>query len=309
MTQQRETDQRQDHGWTSAQVGLPGGRLAEVLSYGADRDGTLVLHLGTPGGIVPREDLGRLCDAHGLRLIQVARPGYGASSPQPGRVIADVAADLAAILDHLGVDTFITLGGSGGGPHAIACAALLPDRCRAAAAFVSPAPIDADGLDYYAGMGEANVEEWKLAEQGREVIGPWLQDTAAALGGQDLDAFADQYATAFAPVDLEFLRAQPGDTFAVSLDKAISTGIEGWLADDIALVSPWGFDLGAISAPVSLWTGKLDRMVSYRHSLWLAEAIPGSDLHVLGEHGHMSIQGAALPLMVQDLLRRSSERG
>lgn len=293
--------------WEYDLVALPDGRVTEVLTYGTATAGTLVCHAGTPGGPVPRPSFARVCDELGLRFVMAGRPGYGRSSPRPGRVPADVAADTARVLDHLGVDTFVTLGGSGGGPHALACAALLPDRCEAAAAVVSPAPIDADGLDYYAGMGPENVEEWELAERGRELIEPWLKRAVAGWGDLGAADFVDSYRGALPPVDQELCTTEFGDTFVASLRKATSTGVEGWVEDDLALVAPWGFDLGAITVPVALWTGKLDRMIGYAHSVWLARAVPGADLHVIAGHGHLSVQQAYLPDIVADLLRKRRE--
>ncbi|GHC78162.1 hypothetical protein GCM10010349_59310 [Streptomyces flavofungini] len=289
-------------GWEYDLVPLPDGRVTEVLTYGTATEGTLLCHAGTPGGLVPRQSFARVCDQLGLRHVMAGRPGYGRSSPRPGRVMADIAEDTAVVLNHLGVDTFVSMGGSGGGPHALACAALLPDRCRATAAVVSPAPIDADGLDHYAGMGPENVEEWKLAEQGREAIEPWLRRTVADWGDLTAADFVDSYRGALPPVDQELCTTEFGDTFIASTRKSTSTGVEGWVEDDLALVAPWGFDLGAITTPVTLWTGKLDRMVSHEHSVWLARAVPGADLHVIAGHGHLSLQQAYLPDIVTDLL-------
>ncbi|MEG8279808.1 alpha/beta fold hydrolase [Streptomyces sp. AHA2] len=296
-------------GWDHDLVPLPDGRVTEVLTHGTATNGTLVWHGGTPSGLVPRPAHARVCDAFGLRYVVAGRPGYGLSTARPGRVMADIAEDLPRVLDHLGVDTFVTMGGSGGGPHALACAALLPGRCRAAAAVVSPAPIDADGLDYYAGMGPENVEEWKLAEQGREAVGPWLERTVAEWDDLSAAGFVDAFRGTLPPVDQELFTTEFGETFVAGLRKAVSTGVEGWLEDDLALVTPWGFDLGAITAPVSIWTGRLDRMIHYEHSVWLARAVPGADLHVYGRHGHLSFLMAHMPDVITDLLRKAGLSG
>lgn len=292
--------------WEYDLVPMPDGRVTEILTYGRGTAGTLVFHAGTPGGLVPRKQFADVCDMFDLRYVMAGRPGYGRSSPRPGRRIADIAEDVACVLDHVGVDTFISMGCSGGGPNVLACAALLPGRCIAAAAVVSPAPIDADGLDYYAGMGAANVEEWQLAEKGQAAIEPWLVQTVAGWGEISMDGFINSYEKLFPPADVAVCTTEFGKTFARSLKKATSTGVEGWLEDDLSLVAPWGFDLGAITTPVAVWTGKLDRFVSYEHSIWLARAIPGADLHVLAGHGHLSVQHEHLIDVVGDLLRKSS---
>jgi pimeloyl-ACP methyl ester carboxylesterase len=247
----------------------------------------------------------RLCDDLGLRYLSAGRPGYGESSPRPGRIIADIAQDLAVVLDHHGVDSFISMGCSGGGPNVLACAALLPERCTAAAPVVSPAPIDAEGLDYYAGMGAENVEEWQLAEKGRDAVEPWLQKTVADWGEFNVDTFVESNRGCFPPPDIAVCTTEFGEAVTASFRKATSTGVEGWLEDDLAMVSPWGFDLGEITTPVSVWAGKQDQFVSYRHSVWIAAAIPTADLHVLADHGHLSVQEAMLGEIVGDLLRKS----
>lgn len=149
-------------------VALGDGRTLHVYDEGDPGGVAVVFHHGTPacGRLHPHD----IADARerGIRLIGFDRAGYGASSASPGRSVADVAADVAALLDSLGADRFATWGHSGGGPHALACAALLPDRCVAAAALASIASYGAEGLDWVAGMGELNVEEFGLALDGGE---------------------------------------------------------------------------------------------------------------------------------------------
>jgi pimeloyl-ACP methyl ester carboxylesterase len=109
---------------------------------------------------------------YGLRTVLHARPGYAGSTPLPGRSVADVAADVAVVVDALGADEFVTVGWSGGGPHALATAALLPDRCLGAATIAGVAPYAAAGLDWLAGMGVENIEEFGAAVAGEPALGP-----------------------------------------------------------------------------------------------------------------------------------------
>ena len=139
------------------------GRDLEVLRYGPAGGRALVSHVGTPSAPDEFRPLMEAVDERGWQLVSYARPGYSGSTRQPGRRVADAAADVAAILDHFGLDRFLTIGRSGGGPHALACAALLPDRCAAAATVASVAPFEAEGLDFTAGMGPENVEEYGAA--------------------------------------------------------------------------------------------------------------------------------------------------
>jgi pimeloyl-ACP methyl ester carboxylesterase len=127
-----------------------------------DREHSVFVMHGTPGsGLLYRRWLDDAA-AHGIRLISYDRPGYGGSSDDPGRSIADCAAEVGAIADELGIDRMGVWGWSGGGPYALACAAMLPDRVVASALLASGAPWNAQGLDFFDGMGQGNVDEIKL---------------------------------------------------------------------------------------------------------------------------------------------------
>ncbi len=203
----------------------------------------VVFHTGTPSGPVPYAPTTRAAADNGLRLVTYGRPGYGRSTPQPGRSVADVVADTVTVLDHLGAGEFVTMGHSGGGPHALACAALLPDRCLAAASVAGVAPWDAEGLDVMAGMGPENIEEFGLAMKGAEALTPFLETV-----GEELRTIApEEVVAAFGglvpEVDKAVLTGAVADYFADGFHKALENGIAGWRDDDLAFVRPWGFDL------------------------------------------------------------------
>src|SRR5918911_1176460 len=164
------------------------GRELEVLRVGPADGLPFVLHLDTPSAAVDMPQLTRPARERGLRTVTYSRPGYAGSTPVPGRCVADAAADTAAVLDAFGLGRFVTLGWSGGGPHALACAALLPGRCLAAGILAGPAPHEAEGLDWLAGMGEENVAEVGAARAGQQELTPLLATRAAELadvtGGQ-----------------------------------------------------------------------------------------------------------------------------
>src|SRR6516162_5337220 len=162
-------------------ISLPDGRELDVLTIGPANALPLVIHEGTPGGLVAYPPTVAAARERGLRVVMIARPGYERSTPRPGRRIADVAPDVAAVLDVLRADTFVSIGWSGGGPHSLACAALLPGRCLAAASVAGVAPYDAAGLDFLAGMGPENVTEFSLTVQGADALTPYLEQEAAPL--------------------------------------------------------------------------------------------------------------------------------
>lgn len=225
----------------------------------------LVFHWGTPCAAVWFEPLATAAARAGLRLVMYSRPGYAGSTPRPGRSVAHAAADVAAVLDALGADTFVTLGWSGGGPHALACAALLPDRCVAATSLAGVAPYPAEGLDWLAGMGSENIEEFSAALKGEAALSAALErmakdletvrgtEVAAALGGLASD------------VDKSALTGEFADTLAEAFRRSVSTGIAGWRDDDLAFTRSWGFNLDTIRCPVAVWQGGQDRMVPFSH--------------------------------------------
>ena len=272
-------------------------------------DQPLVFHWGTPGAAVWFGPLARAATRARLRLVMYSRPGYAGSTPRPGRSVADAAADVAAVLDALGADTFVTLGWSGGGPHALACAALLPDRCVAATSLAGVAPYPAEGLDWLAGMGSENVEEFSAALEGEPALSAALErmagdlktirgaDVAAALGGLVSD------------VDKAALTGEFADTLAEGFRRAVSTGIAGWRDDDLAFTRSWGFELDTIRRPVAVWQGGQDRMVPFSHGQWLAAHIPTAQVHLYPDEGHLSLGVASLDRIVADLAGLGSQAG
>jgi pimeloyl-ACP methyl ester carboxylesterase len=273
---------------STVDVAAGDGRTLRVRELGAPDGLPVIVHHGTPGSGVhsPAED--RAAAAAGLRLIGFDRAGYGGSTPAPGRDVAAVAADVAAIADALGVARFATFGYSGGGPHVLATAALLPDRVTRAAAWSSVAPYDADGLDFLAGMADANVEEFSLALRGRAALEPVLAAEAASLAGADEEGVVAGLTPFCSPTDAAALR-EIAAWLASQMTAGLAPGAAGWVDDDLAFTLPWGFDLAAIRVPVALWQGGEDRFVPLAHGRWLAAHVPGADASLLPDEGHLSL--------------------
>jgi pimeloyl-ACP methyl ester carboxylesterase len=276
----------------------------EVVRHGPPDGRVLVFHVGTPNAPEAFPLLTDALDERGCQLVAYARPGYAGSPRREGRTVADAAADTAAILDALGLDRFVTIGWSGGGPHALACAALLPGRCEAAASLAGVAPFDADGLDFLAGMGAENVEEFGAAARSREELEAFLNRDAPGLAqitGEDVAAGLGDLVD---DVDRRALTGEFAETMASMLRRALSSGIDGWLDDDLAFVKPWGFDLDQITVPVSIWQGAHDRMVPFAHGQWLAAHVPGARVHLYEDEGHISLV-QQLPLILDELVSRT----
>jgi pimeloyl-ACP methyl ester carboxylesterase len=202
--------------------------------------------------------------------------------------VADAAADTAAVLDALGADTFITLGWSGGGPHALACAALLAGRCRAACSLAGVAPFGAPGLDWLAGMGAENVEEFGAALAGPDELTLFLSAQAGALATIEAGDVAQGLGDLVSEVDRRYVTQDFAQFLAASFRTAVSSGIDGWRDDDLAFVRDWGF-APRPGCPVAIWQGGQDRMVPLSHGDWLAADVPDARVHLLPGHGHLSL--------------------
>ena len=284
---------------------LPDGRTLEVEVTGPGDGPVLLFHHGTPGASAQLDQMARAVHARGHRLVTWSRAGYGASSRRPGRDVASEAADAAALLDHLGAETCVVAGWSGGGPHALACGAVLADRVRAVLCIAGVAPFDAEGLDFLAGMGEENLDEFGAAQAGEARLRPYLDEQRDAMREITGSQIAEQMATLLPPVDVAELAGDFGDSLAEEFRQAVSQGVDGWLDDDLALVRPWGFELADVAVPTYLWQGSDDLMVPFAHGEWLAERIPGVTAHLEHGEGHLSIALGAMERMFDELLGHS----
>jgi pimeloyl-ACP methyl ester carboxylesterase len=265
------------------------GRSVEVIAAPAADGLPLVFHAGTPAGLVPYEPLFEVAERHDLRCVLYARPGYGNSDPLPGRRVSHAAADVTAILDHLGGTSFVTAGWSGGGPHALACAALLPGRCLAAATLAGVAPHAAAGLDWLAGMGPENIEEFGAAAAGEAALSVLLSAAASVLGGVTAAEVAASFGELLTAPDVAVLTGGVADYLAESLRAAVATGVAGWRDDDLSFVSGWGFEVSEIGVPVMVWQGGQDAMVPRAHGEWLAEHVAGARPRPRPGEGHLSL--------------------
>ncbi|MET7424613.1 alpha/beta fold hydrolase [Dactylosporangium sp. NPDC005555] len=262
-------------------VRTPGGGLLAVEDRGDPAGRPVLVHHGIPSSrkaaffgpwVQDAADLG-------LRLISYDRPGYGDSSAQPGRAVADTAADVRAICAELGIDRLATWGFSGGGAHALACASLLPDLVTAAASLAGAAPFDAEGLDWFAGQHRDQIDETRL----------YLTDEAAARRQMDEDRKDYLVASAGEAAGAGFY------AFTMSCAGAgLAPGIRGWWDDRSMQLRPWAFDCADIAVPVLLMNGRQDILVPQSHGEWLAKRIPGAETR-WSDDGHAKLARDRVP--------------
>ncbi|MEU4480855.1 alpha/beta hydrolase [Micromonospora sp. NPDC023966] len=277
---------------TETDLGLSDGRTLHVYDTGGSDRLAVFWHHGTPNIGAPPAPLFAAADRLGLRWVSHDRPGYGGSTPLPGRDIASAAADVAAVADALGLDRFAMMGHSGGGPHALACGALLPDRVVAVVCGAALAPYGAAGLDWFAGMVPAGVASLRAAAAGR----------AAKEAHENSGAVYDPE---FTPADLAALHAE-WSWFDSVVGPATRSGPGGLIDDDLAYVHPWGFDPAQVTPPVLLLHGERDGIAPVAHAEWLARHCPAAELRRYPDDGHISVlrhAGSAL----EWLRRRADE--
>ena len=262
------------------------GRRLSTQVYG-DPDGRPVFLLhGTPGSRLGPHPRSAVLHRLGVRLISFDRPGYGESDRLPGRRIADVAADVQAIADAQDLEKFSVVGRSGGGPHALACAALLPERTSKAAVLVGLAPHGADGLDWFDGMAQSNVIEFTAAANGyadivahTKVVGNAVRANPASLLARLQAELPDPDRRVVADRGIQ---SKLIETYA----EALRTSDYGWIDDALAFCSPWGFDPASVTVPVLLWHGASDVFSPASHARWLAHRIPSAAVVVQAGAAH-----------------------
>ncbi len=255
------------------------GTRAVVLQHGTPADASL--WLAWVDAVVDR----------GLRLVAVSRPGYATSARHHGRTVADAASDIGEVLDHLGVTEFVTAGWSGGGPHALAAAALLPGA-RGVASLAGVGPFGVADLDFLAGMGPENEVEFGAALEGTAALAAWMNENTPPYAHVTGPEVAAAFGGLVPQVDIDALNGGFADAMAASDRRCLAHGWTGWADDDVAFTKPWGFDLETLSAkgiPITLWQGDLDLMVPEAHGEWLHRHIAGSTLRRVSGHGHISL--------------------
>ena len=281
---------------------LPDGRRLDVRVSGPAGGVPLIFHHGTPGSALPFRAVERAAHERDLRFVTSSRPGYGGSTRQPGRSVAEVVADTEAILASLGAERCLVAGWSGGGPHALACAARL-GAAAAVLVIAGVAPSETEDLEWTAGMGQENVTEFEAALQGEDQLRPLLVAWRDHLKDPTVEMIVSSLRTLLPDVDRAVLTDEFGEDMVANFREALSNGVDGWVDDDLAFARPWGFDLKEISVPTAIWQGSADLMVPFAHGQWFSKKLPGAMVHLEQGEGHLSVGIGALDPMLDELVR------
>ena len=266
-------------------VTLDDGRV--IHAYDSEvGERVLLWHHGSPQTGAVLEPVQRAASERGFRTVGYGRPSYGGSSPSEGRTVASAARDVDQVMTALGIETFAVMGASGGGPHALACAALLSDRVTAAVTLAGIAPFTTE-FDWFAGMAAPD-----------DVRSAFVSRTARARRAET----AEFDESSFIAADYAALSGEWKD-LGDDVGRSAQWGDDGLIDDDVAFASPWGIDIGGIDIPVLVVQGGLDRVVPASHGEWLARSIHSSKLWMRPDGGHVSVL-SAVPAAMDWLLER-----
>lgn len=270
-------------------IGTRDGRALHVQEGGDPAGRAVLVQHGSPGSrLLFAGDVQR-AERQGIRLISYDRPGYGGSTSQPGRAVADCVEDVDVIAGELGIERLAVWGLSGGAMHALACAALLPSRVPAVAVLACSAPWKADGLDYFAGMGQLNVDDMTLMLDDPVAAREKYESDRLELLATTPGALLEQLRTLLAPVDADVFTGERAQYRIDSWRTGLAPGVDGWWDDEAAFFAPWGFELDLIRTPVLLLHGRHDRFVPFAHGEWLSQHIPAVDARLTDDDGHLTL--------------------
>jgi pimeloyl-ACP methyl ester carboxylesterase len=266
---------------------LTDGRFLEYFDNGISSTSAIVFHHGTPAHASLWSAWLELAASRGIRALSFSRAGYGISDRNEGRTVFSNNGDVRELLDSFGIRDFISIGWSGGGPHALATTMMTGSKGAITLAGVGEYGVP--DLDFLAGMGPENEEEFGEALKGEAEISAWMDKNAVPFKDVTDNEIREALGGLIGDVDKKALDGVIADEYATATRKGLAVSFDGWIDDDIAFVQPWGFALADISVPVHIWQGDDDFMVPHAHSYWLEKHIPTGKLNFVPGHGHISL--------------------
>jgi pimeloyl-ACP methyl ester carboxylesterase len=282
------------------QFKLKDGRELEILDNGINSERAIIFHHGTPGHASAWLPWLEEAALSGVRAISYSRAGYGTSDRNPGRSVISINNDIAQILDAKNIAKFVSIGWSGGGPHALANT--FEPRNVGAISLAGVGAFGASDLDFLEGMGPENHDEFGAALKGEAVITQWMNENAVPMKQVTGSDIREAFGGLIGDADKAVLEGAVADEMAATMRNGLAVSFDGWIDDDLVFIKPWGFDLAAITKPVILWQGDDDFMVPHAHSYWLEKHIPTAQLSFISGHGHISLGEKYKPEILKQAL-------
>lgn len=277
---------------------LNSGRKIEYFDNGVDSEKAILMLHGTPGeGSWWSHWFSQI---NSVRAISTSRAGYGLSDRSHGRSVADDLSDQAAVLDHFGIKNFVSIGWSGGGPHSLNMTR--DPRCKAAFTVAGVGEWGHEDLDFMAGMGPENIDEFGTALKGETALTDWMIENATSFKNVQGKDLIEAFGGLIGDADKRSLTPELADFSAASMRHALSVSFDGWIDDDLAFIRDFGFDISKIDKPVVLYQGDDDFMVPHAHSYWLKKHIPTAKLNFVPGHGHISLGEEFRPNIIKEAL-------